>query len=88
LLQRERVRVSSDQPDGDVRLCVQDNGIGIAAELHLKIFRLFERCHPGSEGTGVGLAIVSKAVERMPGKYGVVSEPGKGSRFRVQLPRA
>jgi signal transduction histidine kinase len=82
-----RVRVGSDTRGGDIRLWIEDNGVGIAPEEHAKIFRLFERCHPGYEGTGVGLAIVAKAVERMHGECGVESEPGKGSRFWVQLPR-
>jgi PAS domain S-box-containing protein len=74
---------------GCVRLCVEDNGIGIAPEHQTRIFRVFERLH-GSEtypGTGVGLAIVKKGMERMGGRSGVESEVGKGSRFWVELPR-
>jgi signal transduction histidine kinase len=50
---------------------------------------LFQRVHVGGNypGTGVGLAIVRKAAERMNGRVGVESEPGKGSRFWVQLPK-
>ena len=49
---------------------------------------MFERVHPdlNYEGTGVGLAIVRKAVERMGGKFGVESKPGSGSKFWIQLP--
>ena len=51
---------------------------------------MFERLHRAIEypGTGIGLAIVRKAMERMGGSSGVVSEPGRGSRFWIELPRA
>jgi signal transduction histidine kinase len=70
-----------------VRILIKDNGIGIAPENHKRIFRMFERIHPAHEyeGTGMGLAIVRKAVERMGAKIGFESELGKGSRFWIQL---
>ena len=77
--------------DGDrVRIWVEDNGIGIPKEAHEKIFGMFQRLHRENEypGTGIGLAIVRKAVERMGGEVALESEPGKGSRFWVELPRA
>ncbi|MFN3484690.1 MAG: sensor histidine kinase, partial [Planctomycetota bacterium] len=69
---------------------VEDTGIGVPREYWERIFRLFERLHTTQEypGTGVGLAIVQKAVERMGGRVGVESEPGKGSRFWIELPAA
>ncbi len=73
---------------GWIRLCIADNGIGIAREHLAKIFEPFERLH-GKQvypGTGLGLAIVRKAVERMGGRVGVESEPGRGSRFWIELP--
>jgi PAS domain S-box-containing protein len=80
------------EPAGDdqVKLWVEDNGIGIAKENQDRIFGMFQRLHnlQAYEGTGIGLAVVRKAVERMGGQVGVESEPGKGSRFWVQLPRA
>ncbi|MEO0055565.1 MAG: hypothetical protein RLZZ50_1512 [Verrucomicrobiota bacterium] len=73
-----------------VRLWVEDEGIGIAPEDREKIFEMFQRLHgPGLyEGTGIGLAIVRKAIGRMGGSAGV--EPGRphGSRFWLELPRA
>jgi signal transduction histidine kinase len=70
-----------------VRLWVQDNGIGIEKRYHDRIFRVFERLHGGDTypGTGIGLAIVHKAVARMGGRAGVDSAPGQGSRFWVEL---
>lgn len=71
-----------------IRLTVQDNGIGIAAEDQERIFSIFERLHPAElfPGSGIGLAIVSKAIERMHGRVGVESKPGQGSRFWLELP--
>jgi signal transduction histidine kinase len=78
-----------DAHDGRVELWVQDNGIGIPLDLQKRLFNMFTRLHrPGLyEGTGIGLAIVKKAVERMGGSVGVDSNPGQGSRFWVQLQR-
>ncbi|MGB7892630.1 MAG: CHASE3 domain-containing protein [Microcoleus sp.] len=70
-----------------IRLWVEDNGIGIALEHQKRIFRVFERLH-GIEsypGTGIGLAIVKKGVDRMGGQVGVESQLGQGSRFWIQL---
>jgi signal transduction histidine kinase len=73
-----------------VRIWVVDEGIGIRPELHQKIFGIFERgVNAGTyEGTGMGLAIVARATQRMGGSCGLESEPGKGSRFWVELPAA
>jgi signal transduction histidine kinase len=73
---------------GMVRVYVEDNGIGIAPEHQQRIFRVFERLHGREQysGTGIGLAIVEKAVSRMNGRVGLESELGKGSRFWIELP--
>jgi signal transduction histidine kinase len=73
-----------------VKLWVTDNGIGIEPEHQERIFRVFERLH-GVEvysGTGIGLAIVRKALEKMGGSCGVESQLGVGSRFWIALPKA
>ena len=85
-----RVRVRAEAREGSVRLWVEDNGIGIPPEHHERIFRVFERLH-GIEaypGTGVGLAIVRRAVARMGGRVGLESAPGRGSAFWIELPSA
>ena len=68
-----------------IRLCIRDNGIGIPREAHEKIFGIFQRLNKHYEGTGIGLAIVKKAAERMGAKVGLQSEPGKGSTFWLEL---
>jgi len=86
---RPHVRVWAEERDEWGRLWVEDNGIGIAQEHQDRIFRVFERLH-GSEmypGTGIGLAIVAKGTERMGGRAGVESTPGKGSKFWIELPK-
>ena len=62
-----------------MRVSVQDNGIGIAADQHEKIFAIFQRVSYAYEGTGIGLAIVKKAVERMGGQVGLASTPPRNS---------
>src|SRR6267142_918776 len=79
-----------DAPAHMVRLWFEDNGIGIPSESQDKIFTMFQPLNPPGEyeGTGIGLAIVWKAVERMGGKVGVKSEPGRGSKFWIELKAA
>jgi signal transduction histidine kinase len=80
-----KVRVERD--NGVTRLWVEDNGIGIDAAHHERVFGVFERLHQNEDypGTGIGLAIVRKSVERMGGRVGVVSAMGEGSRFWIEL---
>jgi signal transduction histidine kinase len=70
-----------------IRIWVEDNGIGIPAHAHEKIFGIFERVTGSDqvEGTGIGLAIVARAMQQMGGACGVESEPGQGSRFWLEL---
>jgi signal transduction histidine kinase len=84
------VRVWTQRKDGRVRLVVEDNGVGISPEHVSKLFAPFVRLQATAEyeGTGIGLAIVKKAAERMNGSVGVESLPGDGSRFWIELPEA
>lgn len=84
------VKVFAETLNGHVRVWVEDNGIGIAPRDKDRIFRLFERVHTASEysGTGIGLTIARKAIERMGGHIGVESELGQGSRFWIELKKA
>lgn len=84
------LRIRTESRDGVVRLWILDNGIGIPREYHERIFRVFERLHRVDEypGTGIGLAIVRKGVERMGGRVGLESEPDRGTSFWIDLPRA
>jgi signal transduction histidine kinase len=85
---KPRVRAWAEASHDRVRILVQDNGIGIPAEQHERIFAIFQRLSRNYEGTGIGLAIVRKAAERMGGRVGLESEPGKGSIFWIELKRA
>ncbi|HUS37732.1 MAG TPA: ATP-binding protein [Verrucomicrobiae bacterium] len=84
------VKIRPEQIGNNVTIWFEDNGIGIAPEDHGRIFRMFERIHPAAEfeGTGIGLTIVRKAVERLNGQVGFKSTPGQGSKFWMQLPKA
>ena len=73
-----------------VRLTIEDNGIGIEPKHRAQIFQVFHRLHgvDSYPGTGIGLAIVRKGIERLGGVYGVESAPERGSRFWIELPEA
>jgi signal transduction histidine kinase len=81
------VRVEERGPN--VRLWIDDNGIGIAEDARKHLYGLFHRLTSSAEypGTGVGLAIVKRAVERMNGSTGLESVPDEGSHFWIELPR-
>lgn len=71
---------------GESVYCIEDNGIGIAAEAHARIFDIFYRGGSAAAGEGLGLAIVKKIIDRHGGRVWVESEPGAGSSFYVALP--
>jgi signal transduction histidine kinase len=88
---RPRIAVRAELPDpARVRLWIEDNGIGIEPHHQERVFHVFERLH-GQEaypGTGIGLAIVRRGMERLGGAAGVESRLAQGSRFWIELPVA
>ncbi|NEU82835.1 PAS domain S-box protein [Nostoc sp. UIC 10630] len=83
-----RVRLWAEQGNGWVRLWVEDNGIGVEPKHQVRIFKVFERLHAEEVylGTGIGLAIVRRGIERMGGQVGIESTARQGSRFWILLP--
>ena len=81
------VRIWTEPIGEKVRIYIKDNGIGIAPRDQQRIFKMFERLQPESkyEGSGIGLTIVRRAIERMAGKLGIESEEGAGSVFWIEL---
>jgi len=83
-----QIQISSERKPPKVRISVTDNGIGIDPRYRDRIFGVFQRLSSGgspSVGTGIGLAIVKRSVEKMGGTVGVDSTPGRGSTFWCEL---
>jgi PAS domain S-box-containing protein len=87
--QPPRIRVSVQELEGALQFSVSDNGIGIDPKYHQQIFEVFRRLHGKKiPGTGVGLAICQRVVERYGGRIWVESEAGQGATFLFTLPNA
>jgi signal transduction histidine kinase len=83
-----RVHISAEETEDEVVFSFADNGIGIEPRYHEQVFGIFKRLH-GREypGTGIGLALAKRIVERHSGRIWVESELGKGATFRFAIPR-
>ena len=84
-----RIEIGSAETTKNCRLWVRDNGVGFDMKYRERIFDMFQRLHSEEEftGTGVGLAIVRNAMERIGGRAWAESEPGKGSTFYLEIPK-
>jgi PAS domain S-box-containing protein len=84
-----KIEIGFKEKDESYVLFVRDNGIGFAMQYHDRIFEIFQRLHRIEDypGTGIGLAMVKKAMERMGGKVWAESSPGKGSVFYLEIPK-
>jgi signal transduction histidine kinase len=85
-----RVRVYADEIGEDSRIWIEDEGLGIDPQNHARIWEIFTRVGHARDhdGTGIGLTIVRKGIERMKGSVGLESALGRGSRFWIRLRRA
>jgi len=83
-----QIHISAEQDADSWTFAVRDNGIGIEPEYMVSIFDVFQRLHSPAKyaGTGIGLAICKRIVERHKGRLWVESEPGVGSTFFIRLP--
>jgi PAS domain S-box-containing protein len=81
-----KIRIYSERRNGNITVTIEDNGPGIEPEYHDHIFGVFKRLHRDTPGTGIGLAICRRIVEKHHGRIWVESEPGQGAKFKIVLP--
>ena len=83
------IEIRAEEQEAKNLIWICDNGIGIPSEHHERVFRVLESLHARNKypGTGIGLAIVRRGIERMGGRIGLKSAPNKGSCFWIELPK-
>jgi light-regulated signal transduction histidine kinase (bacteriophytochrome) len=83
------ITIEGSESETDCLLWIRDNGVGFEMKFHDRIFDIFQRLHRAEDysGTGIGLAIVRKVMERMGGRAWAESEPGNGSTFYLEIPK-
>jgi light-regulated signal transduction histidine kinase (bacteriophytochrome) len=82
------IHISAEKDPNGWVFSISDNGIGISPDFHKRIFLIFQRLHTKDQypGTGIGLAICKKIIDRHNGRIWVESAPGKGATFHFSLP--
>lgn len=82
------IQIRAQQENQKIIVSIQDHGIGFDMKYHDRIFRIFQRLHRAEDypGTGIGLALVKKAMQRMGGDVRAESTPGAGATFYLELP--
>ncbi|MDB5250134.1 MAG: arcB 3 [Segetibacter sp.] len=80
------INISVHSKPEEVFISVKDNGIGVKKELQEKIFNMFYRISPNSEGSGLGLYIVKETIEKLNGRIEIESELGTGTEFKILIP--
>jgi signal transduction histidine kinase len=85
---RPKVVIQGGRHTNHYRLAVCDNGVGFDMQYHERIFDIFQRLHRSEDyaGTGIGLAMVRKALLRMQGRVWAESQPGQGATFTMEIP--
>ena len=81
------LQIKIGRKDNIIQVTVEDNGVGVEESLHGKIFEMYFRGTETSKGSGLGLYLVKKAVEKLNGYIQFTSEPGKGTKFNIFLPQ-
>lgn len=82
-----KIHITAHEENNLIILKVVDNGIGIDKSMHEEIFKIFKTIKPNEESTGIGLSVCKKIAELHHGKIEVESELGKGTSFKIEIPK-